>query len=76
LTGNEGDDVLAGGPGSDALRGDLDVPFAPGGEDRLAGGPGVDFLVGGQEQDILAGGKGADVCDQDFDGSGADPFPC
>ncbi|TQF32037.1 VCBS domain-containing protein [Bradyrhizobium sp. UNPA324] len=60
--GTLGDNVLAGGNGSDSIDG-LD------GNDRVSGGASNDFLYGGAGKDYLTGGDGNDLLDggQGFD---------
>lgn len=69
--GGEGDDILqggsrgdrlAGGPGSDTLRGERghDVLDGGDGDDSLYGGPGRDRLRGEDGDDHLDGGEGRD----------------
>ena len=50
LTGDEGDNVISGGPDNDILAGGQGADYLDGGEgnDTLAGGPGADYLDGGE----------------------------
>ena len=50
LTGDEGDNVISGGPDNDTLAGRQGADYLDGGEgnDTLAGGPGADYLDGGE----------------------------
>lgn len=79
-TGAEAADRLAGGAGSDLIRGlggadDLsggggrDMLDGGAGADTLAGGGGDDVLLGGDGKDSLSGGAGADML---MGGAGAD----
>ena len=58
----DGNDVLAGGKGDDAL-------YGGGGRDRLVGGSGADYLSGGGGPDRLIGGPGRNRIDA---GGGSD----
>jgi Ca2+-binding RTX toxin-like protein len=62
LTGDDGDNVLDGGPGDDIFHGGN-------GNDHLIGGPGDDFMFGENDDDLLDGDDGND---QMFGGRGAD----
>ncbi len=53
LSGDEGDDIIYGGNGSDDMYGDDD-------NDTLYGGKGDDFVFGDDGDDILYGGEGSD----------------
>ncbi len=53
MRGNDGANLLDGGPGDDAI-------FARGGPDTLRGGPGDDRLHGASDADVLDGGPGDD----------------
>jgi Ca2+-binding RTX toxin-like protein len=70
MRGGGGDDLLAGGSGTDKLIGGD-------GDDQLRGGPGNDMLIGGDGDDVLIGGPGRDVLrggggeDKLIDGAGA-----
>lgn len=52
--GDEGDDLLHGGPGEEYLDGEE-------GDDELLGGGGEDYLDGGEDGDDLVGGPGLDA---------------
>jgi Ca2+-binding RTX toxin-like protein len=54
LTGNDADNLVAGGSNDDSLMGGV-------GSDTLEGGAGADTLEGGPGADVLRGGAGADV---------------
>lgn len=54
IAGNDGNDVISGGPEAQTLLGGN-------GSDRLDGAGGADVLEGGQGRDMLTGGSGADV---------------
>lgn len=72
IDGDEGADVLAGGPGFDTLRGGEgddrlagagdfgDRLFGGSGHDRVVGGPGGDSLKGESGRDRVSGGAGND----------------
>ena len=62
LKGEDGDDVLYGGPagGDDEMYGDN-------GDDRIFGGRGNDILTGGEGNDLLKGGPGEDILIVDGD---------
>ncbi len=64
LVGDDGDNVLEGGGGSDFIKGG-------GGTDRLLGGDGDDTLQGDGAQDYLTGGAGVDTL---IGGAGDDVF--
>lgn len=53
ILGSEDDDVIAAGPGNDAVHGDA-------GSDVICGGPGNDALFGARGDDIIHGGPGDD----------------
>jgi hemolysin type calcium-binding protein len=63
LYGHDGDDILAGGPGSDYVTdGPFDVKLKPD-KDVLSGGSGNDFLDAANEpafRDIIRCGSGED----------------
>lgn len=73
MTGNGGDDIVAGGNGTDVLDGGLgydeldggagnDTLFGGGGDyDSLVGGDGADTLDGGLGEDEMAGNAGNDI---------------
>lgn len=54
IAGNDGNDVISGGPEAQTLLGGN-------GNDRLDGAGEADLLEGGQGRDMLTGGSGADV---------------
>lgn len=54
IAGNDGNDIIRGGPEAQTLLGGN-------GSDRLDGAGGADVLEGGQGRDTLTGGSGADV---------------
>src|SRR5215213_1797347 len=56
LNGNDGDDTLIGGGGSDTISGNN-------GDDSLVGGDGDDTLNGGANNDTARGGPGEDLLD-------------
>ena len=56
LKGEDGDDVLFGGP-----AGGDDMMYGGNGDDRLFGGRGDDTLTGGEGNDVLKGGPGEDI---------------
>lgn len=63
LLGDEGDDILSGGPRADVLRGAE-------GDDQLFGGSGADGLYPGHGRDIVQSGNGDDTIaarDGEFD---------
>lgn len=74
LNGNEGNDELHGGPGSDSLLGD--DPQAPAstepGDDELNGNEGRDTLNGGPGTDVENGGDGKDTFNQGAAANGDD----
>jgi len=63
IYGNNGDDVLTGGPKADALYGHngRDTLNGLDGDDTLYGGDGIDRLDGGAGSDRMTGGDGSDV---------------
>ncbi|TVQ20627.1 MAG: DUF4347 domain-containing protein [Leptolyngbya sp. DLM2.Bin15] len=63
LVGDNQDNVLRGGRGSDILigRGGNDRLFGGACDDLLIGGPGDDVLNGGRGNDVLIGGPGNDI---------------
>jgi Ca2+-binding RTX toxin-like protein len=74
LQGQDGDDLVLGGAGSDELSGQMGDDTLRGGEgnDTLLGGMGQDladgdagddWLAGGEGNDTLAGGSGSDTLD-------------
>src|SRR5205085_1709197 len=71
LFGDNGNDSLFGGRGSDQLAGGSgnDQLFGGAGADELCGDDGNDKLYGGPGRDLLIGGNGAD---QIFGGGGDD----
>ena len=56
LKGEDGDDVLFGGP-----AGGDDMMYGGNGDDRIFGGRGDDTLTGGEGNDVLKGGPGEDI---------------
>ena len=56
LKGEDGDDVLYGGP-----AGGDDMMYGGNGDDRIFGGRGDDTLTGGEGNDVLKGGPGEDI---------------
>lgn len=64
LQANAGDDVVAGGDGTDVIYGGA-------GDDALSGGAGADTLYGEAGADTLTGGAGDDTL---YGGTGADIF--
>ena len=60
MLGNDGNDILTGGPGIDVVNGgnDADTIFGEAGADRLLGGHGVDEIHGGGGADRIFGGDG------------------
>ncbi|GKY89225.1 hypothetical protein STA1M1_30940 [Sinisalibacter aestuarii] len=62
LTGDDGDNWIAGRGGADTLAGGLgnDVIFGNAGSDNLLGGDNDDLLIGGAGADTLNGGTGQD----------------
>ena len=56
LKGEDGDDVLYGGP-----AGGDDMMYGGNGDDRLFGGRGDDTLTGGEGNDVMKGGPGQDT---------------
>ncbi|MCX7646159.1 MAG: cadherin-like domain-containing protein [Rhodobacteraceae bacterium] len=71
LSGTEGDDLIVGRAGRDAIRGGAgddnlaglggrDIIHGDEGDDNIAGGPGNDTLSGGAGDDVIAGGAGDD----------------
>jgi Ca2+-binding RTX toxin-like protein len=76
VAGEEGDDVLRGGPQMDHLHGGAgnDTLEGGGGQDGLTGDVGTDILRGGAGDDNLSGGPGpGDVAEG---GEGTDWFDC
>ena len=63
LTGDGGNNIMAGGPGNDSISGldGNDSLSGLGGNDMLLGGPGNDTLSGGIGVDSMAGGIGDDI---------------
>lgn len=61
-TGNDGNNVLAGGRGRDVLcgMGGKDFLFGNGGNDALRGGTGPDTLTGATAHDVVKGNAGSD----------------
>lgn len=62
LKGEDGDDVLYGGP-----AGGDDMMYGGNGDDRIFGGRGDDILTGGEGNDRLRGGPGEDTLIADGD---------
>ena len=62
LKGEDGDDVLYGGP-----AGGDDMMYGGNGDDRIFGGRGDDILTGGEGNDVLKGGPGKDTLIADGD---------
>ncbi len=62
LKGEDGDDVLFGGP-----AGGDDMMYGGNGDDRIFGGRGNDILSGGAGNDVLKGGPGEDTLIADGD---------
>ena len=62
LKGEDGDDVLYGGP-----AGGDDMMYGGNGDDRIFGGRGNDILTGGEGNDVLKGGPGEDTIIVDGD---------
>jgi VCBS repeat-containing protein len=62
LTGNDQENLLIGGLGSDTVRGGnaRDALFGESGDDLLQGDAGIDYLVAGSGNDTLQGGADAD----------------
>jgi hypothetical protein len=60
MLGNDGNDMLTGGPGIDVANGGngADTIFGEGGADRLLGGLGADEIYGGGGADRIFGGDG------------------
>ena len=60
MLGNDGNDLLTGGPGIDVVNGgnDADTIFGEAGADRLLGGFGADEIHGGGGADRIFGGDG------------------
>ena len=54
LRGEEGDDVITGGPAFDDINGNM-------GNDTLHGGAGDDWVVGGKDNDLQFGDDGNDI---------------
>ena len=73
VRGEDGDDVLSGGPDGDLLIGGLGDDRLVGGDgpDELDGNVGADAIDGGQGADALAGGPGDDVL---HGGQGGDTY--
>jgi Ca2+-binding RTX toxin-like protein len=63
ISGNAGDDLLAGGALGDTLDGGAnnDTLFGQDGDDSLTGGDGDDLFYGGAGADTIAGGLGQDI---------------
>ena len=64
LAGDVGNDTLFGGDGKDVLDGDTgnDAVYGGAGNDTLYGGEDNDVLYGGTGKDLLVGGNGNDIC--------------
>ena len=69
--GTDGDDVIFGSLGPDAINGGVgnDTICGRSGDDILIGGPGDDRIEGGNDNDIVQGGAGNDTL---FGGNGDD----
>ena len=63
LAGLDDDDTIRGGGGADAISGGAgaDGIYGGAGDDVLDGGADADMLYGGAGQDILIGGAGGDI---------------
>lgn len=63
IKGDNGQDLLIGGPKRDEIigKGSSDILFGLSGRDVLRGGDGGDFLVAGPSKDRLRGGAGGDT---------------
>ncbi len=68
LSGNRGQDFLAGGGGNDMVLGGKDDDTLTGnrGQDLLFGNLGNDILFGGKDSDFLDGGEGNDTLSGDM----------
>ena len=56
ITGEDGDDLLLGGPGADSLN----IGDEEDGDDEVLGGPGDDIMAAGDGEDKLFGNAGDD----------------
>ncbi|SMX45598.1 calcium-binding protein [Maliponia aquimaris] len=63
ISGEDGNDTIAGGAASDSISGgaDADTLLGRGGDDDIAGDAGSDLLLGGDGNDAMDGGTEADT---------------